>query len=216
MYGPTYWYKTSAVRGAEREAAGSTGVLNVLPTFSLRPLDRLLALPTAQAARQGERHRATQPEKPEPGLSRASGRRKRKNRKRRCARRAGKPPTSENRGAPGPGANVGSWAVPASRPRPWPRQFPKTDTHGARARGGARGLPRRVPWRPVPPQAERAKGRPKGARPPRPLCFPSRRRAAQPERGRWGTDTRTHAATGDRSRGAHPAPCMSGITRTPV
>ena len=54
MYRPTYWYRTSAVTGAEREAGGSTGVLKVLPTFSFRPLGRLPAVTIAQAARQGD------------------------------------------------------------------------------------------------------------------------------------------------------------------
>lgn len=66
-------------------------------------------------------------------------------------------------GKPGPRRSrhrlLGGPSVPTPPPG---ATFPKTDTLLARARGGARGLPRRVPWRPChPPQDQRAKGRPK-------------------------------------------------------
>lgn len=67
-----------------------------------------------------------------------------------------------DRGKPGPRSRhrlLGGPSVPTPPPA---ATFPKTDTLPARARGGARGLPRRVPWRRRhPPQDQRAKGRPK-------------------------------------------------------
>lgn len=113
------------------------------------------------------------------------------------------PPRSRHRLLGGP-------SVPTPPPA---ATFPKTDTLPARARGGARGLPRRVPWRPRhPPQDQRAKGRPKT--PAHGACCapPTTAHTAQPQRGR--RDTNAHqAATQGRDRGAHPAPCISGITQ---
>lgn len=126
--------------------------------------------------------------------------------RRSCAGRAGnqeKPQTS----APGR----------PQRPSPAPAaKFPKTDTLPGRARGGAHGLPRWVPWRPRPrhpprlltPQDRRAKGRPKDARPRRLPRFPSRRHPARPERGRRDTDTdiQRTAPRGGRPRRPPRAP----------
>lgn len=149
-------------------------------------------------------------EKPEPGLSRASGRRRSaKIRKRRCARRGWKASGLGEPRAPGPGANVGSLGGPSVPTPPLARQFPRRHTEPAR--GAGRGL-RRVPWRPVP--ASRARERAPQRRP------AHRARCAFPPEGALPSPARSlghgHAHPGDRSRGAHPAPCMSGITRTPV
>ena len=161
---------------------------------------------------------ATQPEKPEPGLSRASGRRKSKNRKRRCAVAGWKPSDlgePRRTGARSQHRLPGGPSVPT--PPPAATQFPQTDTHGARARGGARGLPRRVPWRPVPRKPSARKGAPKapahGAR----CAFPPEGGLQDPSVDP-GTRTRAPRRHRGREAGRQPgrAPCISGITGTPV
>lgn len=101
----------------EAEAGGTVGVLKVLPTFVTLDVG-LPALPTAQATGQTHTHthRRCQPEKPAPGLDLASGRRMNKNRKLRCARRAG------NRETLRPRRSRGRQPTPAPgrSPRPAP------------------------------------------------------------------------------------------------
>lgn len=75
---------------------------------------------------------------------------------------------------PGKTSDVSPRAVPGPNPAPGAK-FPKTDTLPGRARGGAHGLPRRVPWRPRPrrpPFSARKTGARKGA-PKRPPTAPA-------------------------------------------
>lgn len=96
---------------------------------------------------------------------------------------------------------------------PLVRRFQKL-THSQGVQGAGRtGFPAGSPGGPAPaippsppprlaPQDRRAKGRPKDARPWRPLRFPSRQHTARPESGRRDTDTDTHrtALAGERPK----------------
>lgn len=110
----------------------------------------------------------------------------------------------------------------SQRPNPAPgAKFPKTDTLPGRARGGAHGLPRRVPWRPRPrrppllgPQDRRAKGRPKT--PAHGACRVFPPDGTLPGRSvDAGTPTPSHTAphSGAGGRGAHPAPRIHRVTQ---
>lgn len=130
--------------------------------------------------------------------------------RRSCAGRAGnqeKPQTSA------PGRPQPPSPAPAAK-------FPKTDTLPGRARGGAHGLPRRVPWRPRPrhpPPSPRKTGARKGApkMPAHGACRVFPPDGTRPGRSvDAGTPTPTPSAPhpGAGGRGAHPAPRIHRVS----
>lgn len=185
---------TNAVRGAGRRgkwiswsSEGSPHFQFPSPGMSPRPAHCCSGRPPGPPG-------VTQPEKPEPRLSRASRHRKGKTRKRQCAVEAGNPPTSDNCGEPGLGVNIGSRR--AQRPDPGRDTLSTKLTHTR----GSRGLPRRVAWRPVPRKLSARKGAPKapaqGAR----CAFPPEDGLRGPSVNPETSYTRTTPPQGTRGR----------------
>ena len=145
MRQPANPYMTSAVRGPGRRGKWISWSSEGCPHFQF-PTPGMSPRPAHCSGRPPGPPRVTQPEKPEPRLSRASGHRKSKNRKRQCAVAGWKPSDLRELWRTGTGVNNGSQAVPASRPRPWPRHGFHKLTHTEPAQGvGRAGFPDGAP-----------------------------------------------------------------------
>lgn len=198
--------RTDQPQGQRQAEAGETvGVLKVLPLCFRCP-----RLPTAQALRRTHTG-AAQTEQPEPGSTLPPVRDEQYPK---APARGGLGTTKpSDHGEPVARSQhrlPGRPRIPTPPPAP---TFPTTDTIRARARGGARGLPRRVPWRPRNPRKTSAqKGAPKT--PARGACCPFPPNCSLPSPSvDSGTPTRTTPPPTGESSGAHPAPCICGLTK---
>ena len=173
MRQPANPYMTSAVRGPGRRGKWISWSSEGCPHFQF-PTPGMSPRPAHCSGRPPGPPRVTQPEKPEPRLSRASGHRKSKNRKRQCAVVGWKPSDLGELRRTGDRSQqwlAGGPSVPP--PPPAATQFPQTDTHWSPRKGRVAQASPPGPLEAGPPQAERTKGRPNSAGPRRPLHFPS-------------------------------------------